>query len=332
MSPCHPISKTVMCNRLNIVAAAVLLLLAVVKMSDVTLPFHGSVLPVHFSSSGDETLNEVVIDEKFKVSDGDNLRIDVGHSDVSIRTGSAGQASVQVTVSGDRARRFFEHLNFSVEKDGRSVSITTNPSGSWNRGGGDIDVLVTIPERFDASVSVAHGDVEVDRIDGRIDFRIAHGDLAAASLTGSSLEADLAHGDLDVQRIMSEKVKIQSAHGDIFLASLTAADFDVAAQHGDIEIDRAEGFARVSGSHSDIEITFAKLNGGEFSNSHGDIDLVAPAGAAADVDFSASEIDISSGHGFVGTLKDKRAEGRVSGGGPKIVARTTHGEISLGEL
>lgn len=324
-----------MCNRLCFIAAAALVLLAVVKVSDVSPPFFANAFPVHFSSTGDSWENardEVVIDRKFKVSDGGDLVIDVAHSDVSIRTGAAGEAGVRVVVSGERAKRFFEHLNFSVDKKGSSVSITTNPRGNWNRGGGDIDVLVTIPERFDASIEVAHGALEVDRLDGRLDFRLAHGDFSAASLRGSSLEIDLAHGDFDADRLISEKVKIRAAHGDVSIASLAAVDFDLGVQHGDIEVDRAEGYARVSGSHSDIEISFAKWNGGEFSNSHGDINIIAPAGAAADVDFSAGEIDISAGHGFIGTLKDKRAQGRVSGGGPKMVARTTHGDISLREL
>lgn len=324
-----------MCNRLCVFAAGALLLLAVVKVSDISPPFFSSAFPVHFSSDGEgspDGRQEVVIDRKFKISEGDDLVIDVAHSDVSVRTGPAGEAGVQVTVSGERARRFFEHLNFSVEKEGSSVTITTNPRGNWNRGGGDIDVLVTVPERFDARVDVAHGDVDVERLDGRLDFRLAHGDLSAASLSGTSLEIDVAHGDFDADRVMSEKVKIRAAHGDISAASLAAADFDLGVQHGDIDVDRAEGYARVSGSHSDIDISFAKWNGGEFSNSHGDIEIAAPAGAAADVDFSAGEIDISAGHGFVGTMKDKRAQGRVSGGGPKMVARTTHGDISFREL
>ncbi len=324
-----------MCHRLCYVAAAAVLLFVIIKASDVAPPFHVNAFPVHFSSfedAPDAAQKDIVIDEKFKVSEGDDLMIDVGHSDVSIRTGPAGQAGVQVIVAGERARRFFEHLNFSVEKKGTSVSVTTNPRGSWNRGGGDIDVIVSVPEQFDARVEVAHGDVEIDRLDGHLNFRLAHGDLSAASLTGTSLDIDVAHGDFDAGRLMSEKVKIRAAHGDVSVSSLMAAEFDVGVQHGDIEIDRAEGYARVSGSHSDVEISFAKLNGGEFSNSHGDIEIAAPAGAAADVDFSANEIEISAGHGFVGTLKDKRAQGRVSGGGPKMVARTSHGDIYLREL
>lgn len=321
-----------MCNRLCLFAAAAALLIVAAKVGDVTPPVYRG---VHLASHHVESRvapDEVVVDKKFKVSSGDNLLIDVAHSDVSIRTGSSTEAAVRIVVEGERARRFFEHLNFSVEKIGRTLSITTDPRGNWNRGGGDIEVYVTVPEHFDADIDVGHGDVSVERLDGALEFRVAHGDFSAESLTGSLLKIELAHGDFDADRLMSEKIKISAAHSDVSVASLTAAEFDVDLQHGDIEIDRAEGRARVTGAHSDIEIAFAKLNGGEFTNSHGDIDIAAPAGAPADLDFQADEIDISSGHGFVGTLRDKRAEGRVSGGGPKMVARTSHGGISLREM
>ena len=323
-----------MCNRLCYFAAGLILFFVVVKASGFDPPFHFNAFPPAFMATDGHrpsAPDDVVVDKKFSVSEGDQLRVDVGHSDVFIRTGSGKEASVRIEVDGERARRFFEHLNFSVEQDGRTVSITTNPRGSWNRGGGEITVYVTIPERFDASLDVAHGDVQIDRVDGRHDIRLAHGDLEVSSLTGSSLEMNIAHGDVEAERLMSEKIKIQIAHGDIEVASLMAANFDIEAQHGDVEIRHADGVARVSGSHSDVAIAFEKLNGGEFSSTHGDIDIAAPAGAAADIDFAASEIDISAGHGFVGTLKEERAQGRVSGGGPKLVARTTHGEITLRE-
>ena len=323
-----------MCNRLCYVAAGLILFFVVFKASGFEPPFHFSAFPAAFTATegyGTSAPDEVVLDRTFSVTEGDQLRVDVGHSDVFIRTGSNKEASVRIEVDGESARRFFEHLNFSVEQDGRTVSIVTNPRGNWNRGGGEITVYVSIPERFDASIEVAHGDVEVDRVDGRHDIHLAHGDLAVSSLTGSSLEMNIAHGDVEAERLMSETIKIDIAHGDIEVSSLTAADFEIDVQHGDVEIQRAEGVARVSGSHSDVAIAFEKLNGGEFSSTHGDIEISAPAGAAADIDFAASEIDISEGHGFVGTLKEERAQGRVSGGGPKLVARTTHGEITLRE-
>lgn len=291
-------------------------------------------MPVQYAafSTGDQSKSEardVVIDERFKVRAGETLEIDVVHSDVEIRTGSSSEVHVRVEVSNDNGRAFFEHLNYSVEKRGDVVSVTTNPRGNWNRRGGGIDVYVSVPEDFNAEVNLSHGDLEVERMNGRLAYEIAHGDISAGSLSGSSLHLESAHGDVDAETIVSEKVLIRAAHGDISVGSLSAAEFEADVQHGDVEIDRAEGYARVSGSHSDISVGFFKLAGGSFSTTHGDIEITAPAGTAADVDFSADDIEIASGHSFQGTLVEKRAEGRINGGGSRLEARSSHGEISF---
>lgn len=328
--------------RLSLIVLGTLVLFLAFILTSREASHHIESLPVHFSAfsfesehqtePGETERRDVVIDETFKVNAGETLEIGVAHSDVAIRTGSNSEVHVRVEVSNDNGRAFFEHLNYSVEKQGDVVSITTNPRGNWNRRGGGIDVFVTVPEDFNADVSLSHGDLDVERMSGRLSYEIAHGDLSAGSLSGSSLRLQSAHGDLDADDISSEKVQISAAHGDIAVGSLAAAEFEADVQHGDIDIDRAEGYARVSGAHSDISVRFFKFAGGRFSNSHGDIDIIAPAGVAADVDFSADDIDIAAGHGFQGTLKDKRAEGSINGGGSKLEAATSHGEISLREL
>ncbi|MEX0747538.1 MAG: DUF4097 family beta strand repeat-containing protein [Rhodothermales bacterium] len=278
---------------------------------------------------------EVLIDKKFPATSGENLEVKVGHSDVTIKTGSGNGAHVQVIVSGGnmkRAREFFEHLKFRVEKNGRTISVTTNPTQrnwSWNWGRVDIDVLITVPEVFDAQVAVAHGDVEVNRLKGTLSFTTAHGDLHIGSLSGSTASITSAHGDVDAQEIATEKFRLSAAHGDVHIDRLATAAFEATAAHGDIEIENAEGRAEVSSSHGDIDIRFAREVSGEFTNSHGDIEISAPSALAANVDFEGSDVEIAGSYSFEGTQKRDRIEGKINGGGPSLSARTTHGSISL---
>ncbi len=323
--------------RLLLIALGTLVVFLVASVVKSGMPFRTDSAPVHmaaFSKHGESrtALKEIVLDEKFKVAPGDRLEIGVVHSDVDVRAGSASEVGVRIEISGNRARAFFEHLNFAVEKRGDTVFITTSPRGSWNRGGGDVDVFVTLPETFDADVDVAHGDLNVERMNGALSYSIAHGDFSAGSLAGSSLHVQAAHGDVDVGAVMSGKVQIRSAHGDVDVRTLTTAEFVANVQHGDVHVERAEGYARVSAAHGDIAIGFLKLNGGSFSNSHGDIELAAPAGIAVDVDFAGEDVEIAAIHRFEGTLKEKRAQGRVNGGGPMLEVKTSHGDVSLREL
>jgi DUF4097 and DUF4098 domain-containing protein YvlB len=278
---------------------------------------------------------DVVIDEKFPATSGESLEVKVGHSDVTIKTGPGSGAHVQVIVSGsnmERAREFFEHLKFRVEKNGRTISVTTNPSQrnwSWNWGRVDIDVLITVPEVFDAHVAVQHGDVQVDRLKGNLSFTTAHGDLQIGSLAGSTAVITTAHGDLEAREIATEKLRLSTAHGDVHIDRLASAAFEATASHGDINIESAEGRAEVSSSHGDISIRFAREVSGEFRNSHGDIEISAPSALAANVDLAGSDVKIAGSYSFEGTQKRDRIEGKINGGGPNLTARTTHGSISL---
>ena len=278
---------------------------------------------------------DVVIDEKFSATAGENLEVKVGHSDVTINAGPGNAARVQVIVSGsnmERAREFFEHLKFRVEKNGHTVSVTTNPTQrnwSWNWGKVDIDVVITVPEVFDAHVAVAHGDVKVDRLKGALSFNTAHGDLQIGSFNGSTADITMAHGDLQAGEIATEKFRLTTAHGDVHIDRLATADFEATAAHGDIEIERAEGRADVSSSHGDIDIRFAREVSGDFRNSHGDIEISAPSALAADVDLAGSDVEIAGSYSFEGTQKRDRIEGKINGGGPRLSARTSHGSVSL---
>lgn len=326
-----------MCPRPLLLALAILAVLLAADTFGIgatpridSTPIRLAALTIHDESRS--SAKDVVLEETFSVEAGDRLAIAVAHTDVTIRRGSGSEVGVRIEASGTRGRAFFEYLNFEVEKRGDAVHIATNPRDRWNRRGGDVDVSVTVPESFDAEVDVAHGDLEVERMNGELSFTIAHGDFSAGSLSGSSLRLHAEHGDVDVSDATSGKIQIEAAHGDVDIERLTAVEFETSVQHGDIEIDRAEGYARVSSAHGNVEIGFLKVNGGALTSEHGDIDIAAPVGVAIDVDFAADNVEIDSGHTFQGTVKNKRAEGRINGGGPRLDVKASHGEISLGKL
>ena len=277
---------------------------------------------------------DVYIDKKFPVKPGENLKVDVSHSDVIITSGQVSEARVKVSVSGtsaEKAREFFEHLNFSVDRSAETITVRTDPRRNWrwNWGRTDVNVEITVPDAFNADVSVAHGDVNVNRLKGRLRFNTAHGDFQAGVLAGNSISIEIAHGDIDVDELHAEKLRLAAAHGEIEVNRIAAGEFVASNAHGDIDIRNAEGRAEVASSHGDIRVQFARSLEGEFSNSHGDIDLIGPRSAAADVEFEASDVELEGGYRFEGTQRRERMEGRINGGGPKLSARTTHGSISL---
>lgn len=314
-----------------------------------------NVLPKHPAPTMDDAApvrEEVMIDERFTVQPGELIEIDNVHSDVFIETGAGNEARVRVVLSGssERARAFFEHLNFQVDKSGRTLSVVTDPRGSWNgsSGGADIDVHIRIPTVFDADVSTAHGDVEVGELKGELRFDVAHGDLEADGFSGSLLRLAVAHGDLAARHLASEKAQLDIQHGDIEIAGVTAMEIDVNVQHGDVDVRdvtaseigitaahgdirvaRLDGYPEMSATHGDISINLVNARGGAFSAHHGDIDISTSALAEMDVDLSGSDIKLDTAYQFQGRSERDRIEGSVSGGGPKLAAKSTHGHIRL---
>lgn len=312
-------------TRIVLLVLGALLLLTAVKTS---------VLDATFVGRPDGSLDEVVLDRTFTVQAGQQLMLNISHSDVHIEPGQGNEARVQVTLNGrdmDRARQFFEHLNFEVGHSGGTLTVRTNPRSGWNgsTGDADVNVLISLPEVFDADLDVSHGDIEVESLKGRLDLNIAHGDLDVGTLGGTTLTLDMAHGDIQADRLMSEKIRMNIQHGNLSVDRLVAVETDISTAHGDVEIDELEGYPRIAVEHGDIDVRLVDLRGGEFRTAHGDVDLAAPSAAAADVEFEASDVDVASEFQFEGTRRDDTFRGRINGGGPPLRIQSTHGDVTF---
>lgn len=323
-----------MCRVLSIasITAAALLAVAAIRFTQSTHLFSVDERPFALTSAPGQ--EEIMIDERFDVNPGDQLRVDIGHSDVFVETGTATEARVRISLKGDRmdrARAFFEHLNFRVDQSGREISVVTDPRGSWNgrSGGAEIDVRITLPRRFDVDLSVAHGDVDVESLEGNLAFKIAHGDISSGSLAGPKLVIRAEHGDLEANHLAGRMIEFDVRHGDLAINEVKAEDLSIDVAHGDVDVRHMEGHPRISVEHGDISVHLASNAGGTFRNRHGNISLSAPRGAAADLVFAANEIELGDEYTFDGSRDRRRLEGRINGGGETIDAQASHGHISL---
>jgi DUF4097 and DUF4098 domain-containing protein YvlB len=359
------------------IGAGAFLLLAI---TGTTLFNHAEFVSRTAPNSQDRTgdrVEEEMFNETFSVQPGEQLLVDVIHSDIHIEKSKGSEAHIRITLEGreinDQTRDFFEYLNFKVGQTDGKLFVRTDPEGnwSWRRKGwrmrAGVHVYISVPEMFDAKMDVAHGDVDIDALKGALNVDLAHGDLDAGSLSGSSLSMDIAHGDVQTSQLGSERIRlnlqhgdlsthridatnvelstahgdldidyataktirIRTAHGDLAMNHVTAEEIDAEAAHGDIDVHEMDGYPRMEVRHGDISLHFLQAAGGRFSAAHGDIDLSAPALAALDVDFNASDISMDNAFQFEGIRKEKEVQGRVNGGGSELYARASHGEIAL---
>ncbi len=280
---------------------------------------------------------EVMLDERFKVSAGDILDLGVSHADVDIRTTDRMEAHIRVSVSAsseEKAREFFESRNFEVRQDGNRVIVKTNPkkqNWSWNSGRVDLNVEVSIPAQFNAEIAMSHGDLEMGDLEGYLDLKNSHGDVEVASVRGERVDIKLSHGDVELGRAVAETVKLHNSHGDLEVGEITTKQIMATNSHGDLSVGIKEGGTmELTNSHGAVEIAMSSAVGGSIRNSHGDIDIEAHGDTAMTLDFEGSSVSLDDSMSFEGTATSKRVEGAVNGGGPLLKARTSHGSIRIG--
>ena len=280
---------------------------------------------------------DVMIDETFSVSSGGDLYMDIEHSNLVVETGSNREAHVRVVLEGsnmERAREFYDSLNFEAEKTRNGVSVTAdrdnNRNWNWNsKGRVEITTFVTVPREFNYEIRLSHGNARLPDIVGQASIAMSHGNLDVDNIEGGDIEIRLSHGNLEAGSLGGEMISLRSSHGNVDVRAIGARETDAKLSHGNLRIESVEGAIRVDNSHGNIEVSLNDSAGSRFSNSHGDIDIVASEDFAANVDFRGDRVRMSSDLNFQGSVKDSRAEGRINGGGADIVARTSHGSISL---
>ena len=232
----------------------------------------------------DDRAEEEMFNETFSVQPGEQLLVDVIHSDIHIEKSKGSEARIRITLEGreinDQARDFFEHLNFEVGQTDGKLFVRTDPEGnrSWRRKGwrmrAGVHVYISVPEMFDAKMDVAHGDVDIDALKGSLNVDLAHGDLDAESLSGSSLSMDIAHGDVQTDQLGSERIRLALQHGDLSTHRIDATDVEVATAHGDLDIDYATAETiRIRTTHGDLSMNRVIAGQIDIGASHGDIDV-----------------------------------------------------------
>jgi len=169
---------------------------------------------------------------------------------------------------------------------------------------------------------------------------ISKGDVAGDLVLG------FAPGDVTAGQVAG-RVKISTQSGQIHVkgagkgAELSSAGGSVTARTGggDITLKKVHGpvVARTSGGTIVCEISSTAAPGGELLTSGGDVTVTLPANYRADIDVRVSgaemEADAISSQ-FPEVVVTRRpgsisGEGKLNGGGPKLIIRSTSGSVSV---
>jgi len=301
--------------------------------------------------------DEIVFDEQFTFDGGPELSVEVDDLDIVLVEGSGGSARVQVEIKSrnrDKAQEYFDELRFRARMEGGELIVETRRpkvtiAWGWNKWNGiHARAVITVPKGTDMRLLTSDGDLSGEDIEGNVDARTGDGDITFASVKGDDVSIKASDGDVRIGGIVSNNIHIASADGDLTLGELKAPtialktsdgdvrvdgiegdDMTVRSADGDVTIDAAGGKLSARTSDGDITIGIASRLELELSTSDGDVYLQASKQLAASLDLRGDRVSINGRHDFEGDMSSHRVKGKLGGGGPLIVARTSDGDVSL---
>ncbi|MEM1271834.1 MAG: DUF4097 family beta strand repeat-containing protein, partial [Bacteroidota bacterium] len=198
--------------------------------------------------SGDP--GELMIEREFMVSDASGLldvKLKGTGADVDVLPASGGRAKIQVYLKGkdmDRARRYFEDLDFEVNAERNEITVRAeNRRKGWNnwrsRGGAQVYVRAEVPVSYDADVETSGGDVTVVRLEGRAEVRTSGGDVTLGDLKSPSVSVHTSGGDIEADSIEGP-TELRTSGGDIEVGMFRADRLDASTSGGDIDVRNAD--------------------------------------------------------------------------------------------
>lgn len=290
----------------------------------------------------------------FNVADGGTLTLEADLGDVIITTGGSG-VSVDISREAKDADTMKEHA-LTFDQKGNDVHVSSKfREGGWRwfqvTRPLKLRYAIRVPSKYNLNVETSGGDLDVADITGFVDCRTSGGDVKLGRVDGP-VTAKTSGGDVTVKGTTGA-AKLATSGGSIDIEEV-GGTIDAKTSGGSIDIRRTGGAitARTSGggihigsaggaidavtSGGSINATLQQQPQGEsrLSTSGGGVTVALAPAIAIDLDAhtSGGEIDSDLAVTVQGTQSESSLVGKVNGGGPKLILRTSGGGIRLKKM
>lgn len=215
------------------------------------------------------------------------------------------------------------------------------------------DIEARMLSAGEIALESSNGNLVLEEADaqGALKMRSQFGWLKFHLLSGLSLEAETANGEItgrDGQ--FSGAVNLSSNFGDLTLEEVQASEITLKTQNGQIRVQGVAGKIIAHSEYGEVDVTAEKAiltlssNNGKvtftgslaegdhtLNSNFGDIYLNLPADSALSFDLKTDFGKIRSDFPVTlsGELDEKRWQGSINGGGPRLTVSTQNGNISL---
>ena len=293
---------------------------------------------------------ESPIHKTFNVAPGGTLTLEADVGDVRVSSGGTG-----VTIDVKRRARSEEAMRDFVvtfDQQGNDVAVRAKydrPS-RWFNWSNDVDAtfVITVPSQYNLNLSTSGGGIKIGDLQGQVRARTSGGDFDLGNIKGP-VDARTSGGDMSITSVRG-RLDLNTSGGDIKIgeadgpasAKTSGGSIEVHRVGGDlfahtsggsISIDEASGAIDASTSGGSIRARFAQQPRGDsrLATSGGGITVTIAGNVAVDVDAHTSGGDVQTDLPI--TILGKQSEGdlagKINGGGPRLVLRSSGGSIKL---
>lgn len=273
---------------------------------------------------------ETPVHKTFNVAAGGTLTIDADVGEIRVSPGSGG-----VTVDVYRHGASERDLNITFDQQQNDVTVRARAEHSrwfnWNEG--EVEFVVTVPSNYNLDLRTSGGDIKIGDLQGSVHSRTSGGKIETGSITGpvdartsgGGVSVASASGNADL-RTSGGSIEIRHAGGDLLART----------SGGSIAIDEALGTVDAETSGGSIRARFAQQPKADsrLSTSGGNITVSVASSVALDLDAHTSGGDVDSDVPvtLLGHQRDSSLEGKINGGGPRLVLRSSGGGIRLQKM
>jgi DUF4097 and DUF4098 domain-containing protein YvlB len=234
---------------------------------------------------------QLIKEKSFNLSSGKELKVDVSGGEIMVTFWD--KSEVYVKILGNE--NAMEKMDFSIEGNDELVKVVAEKKSSVTSWFSKIQlkVEVKVPEDFNVDLNTSGGDIKYGGVKGN----------AILNTSGGDIWCDRFMGDLN----------ISTSGGDI---NLFGSDAKIIAET----------------SGGDIKLEYSGENKGiDLSTSGGDIDIILSKDFAASMELSTSggEVSCSMDMSNIKKLSGSKLFGDINGGGEKLSAHTSGGDVSV---
>lgn len=292
-------------------------------ISLITLMFLGILITSSYSRE-----LKVIHEKIFQTEMGKNFKLKTGSGDVYISTWN--KPEVYVKISGNSKAEDKMKFRFENSDEGVTIEGKHDKWFNWFSGSGIyVKYEIKLPDKYNAKISTAGGDIKLYDLSGAVDFNTSGGDIFIKNTDGP-VHSSTSGGDITIE-INKGLLDLSTSGGDIHVKDFDG-DLTVSTSGGDIVLSGKNGKVNASTSGGDIKLTYLDSNKGiDLSTTGGDIHVKVPENFSADANLSTTGGDVECNLPITskGKISASRIRGSLNGGGPKLECTTTGGDIKV---